>query len=146
MTEPAKPATPFGLAGICVGGLALILTLVHFWIGPLAPEPSLEEAVTDAARSIKDAAVAAWKGEEVEAERRSGFNIDKGLDAVSVALAGVAMVLGILGFARREPLRAPLSAVFLGVCALALEFAFWAFGALLIAAVVLFVSSLLGLG
>lgn len=146
MTETPRPSSPCGQVGIIVGGLALVLTLVHFWIGPLAPEPSLEETVSEAARSIKDAAVAAWKGEEVETERRSGFDADKGLDALSVGLAGIAMVLGILGFARREPLRAPLGAVFLGLSALALEFAVWAFGALLIAAVVLFVSSLLGFG
>ncbi len=138
--------TTFGLAGIAVGGLALVLTLVHFWIGPLQPEPSLEETVTDAARSIKSAAVAAWTGEEVEEASRSGVSIDKIIDGVSVGLAGVAMVLAVVGFARREPLRAAFGAALLGGLTLTFEFAAWFFGAAILAIVALFVMSLLGFG
>jgi len=136
----------FSLAGIAVGGLALVLTLVHFWVGPLQPEPSLEETVTDAARSIKSAAVAAWKGEEVEEARSSVMSIDKVIDGVTVGLAGIAMVLAVMGFAKREPLRGAFGAALLGGLALTLEFAVWAFGAAVLAIIALFIMSLLGFG
>ena len=61
--EPKKATTSF--IGIGVGAVALLLALVHFWAGPFSPQPSLEQTVAEKAVSIRDATIAALKGETV---------------------------------------------------------------------------------
>ncbi len=142
-TERKPPA--IGMIGILVGGLALLLALIHAWAGPFAPEATLEETVTDAARSIRDAAVAAWKGEDAPEAAPSGRDIDDWIDTATVALGGLALVLGVAAFARRESWRGVLGAAFLGMLAVGFEFVGAAIGAVVAAMIVLFVLSQLGL-
>ena len=65
---------------------------------------------------------------------------------LTYGIAGIALVLAVLGFARKEPLRAAFGALVLGGATLALEFAGWAFGAVALAILVVFVLSQLGIG
>jgi hypothetical protein len=41
---------------------------VHFWGGPFTPQPSLETSVAEKAVAIRDATLAALKGEEPKPE------------------------------------------------------------------------------
>lgn len=98
MMEFVKMLIFFGLVGICVGGLVMVLIFVYFWVGLFVLELLFEEVVIDVVCLIKDVVVVVWKGEEVELECKSGFNIDKGFDVVFVGLVGVVIVFGVLGF------------------------------------------------
>ena len=62
-----KQSSVFGFTGIGLGAIALLLAVVHFWAGPFSPQPTLEQTVAEKAVSIKNATIAALKGEEPRA-------------------------------------------------------------------------------
>jgi hypothetical protein len=136
-----------GFIGIAVGAIALIVAIVHFWIGPVSPQPRLETTVAEKAVAIRDATVAALKGEEVE-EKTSPSNID--LDQVvriaTSVLGGLALILGVVSFANREPMRVGGGAAFLGGVAIAFQFAVIALGAIFLAILIAAVIAQIDLG
>jgi hypothetical protein len=120
--------------GIGIGAIALLMAIVHFWGGPFSPRPSLETTVAEKAVAIRNATIAALKGEEAERKTRpSDMDLDKALQVTAGTLGGLAMILGVIAFARGEPLRAAGGGVFLGAAALAFQFAVIAIGAIVIA-------------
>jgi cation transporter-like permease len=117
-----KP-THFGMAGIALGGIALILALVHFWAGPFAPQPTIETTVAEKAASIRAAAVSALKGEEPVRETFiRKWDADTWADVATAVVGGFAMILGVLAFAKHEPVRVAGGAAALGVSAIAFQF------------------------
>ena len=135
-----KRSSPIGFFGIAVGAIALLMAIVHFWAGPFAPQPSLETTVAEKAVAIKNATVAALKGEKQDKKvLPSDIDLDQGLSILNGVLGGSAIILGVVGFARGEPLRVGASAAVLGGSAVAFQFAVVAVaaivGAILIAAV-----------
>jgi hypothetical protein len=134
-------------AGIAVGSFALLLALVHFWAGPFSPQPSLEKVVADKADAIRDATIAAMKGEKVEAEvATSKMDLDQVLNLAAAVLGGLAIILGVIGFAKREPLRVAGGAAVLGAGAIAFQFAAVALAAIILAILIAAVISQLGIG
>jgi hypothetical protein len=135
-----------GFIGIAIGAIALLAAIIHFWMGPFSPQPSLERTVAEKAVAIKNATIAVLKGEEIE-EKVSPRNID--LDhaariATSV-LGGLAVILGVVSFAKREPLRVGGGAALLGGAAIAFQFAVIALGAIVLAILIGTVISQIGI-
>lgn len=137
----------FGFTGIAFGAIALIVALVHFWAGPFSPQPTLEQTVAERAVSIRDSTIAALRGEEVSsAQEPTKVNLDRILELAVPILGGIAIILGVVGFALKEPLRVAGGAAFLGASGIAFQFAALALGAIVVAILVAAVISQLGFG
>ena len=146
MTEKTVPRISLG--GIAVGGIALLVAVVHFWAGPFAPQKSVERTVAETAVAIRDATVAALKGEEIQdrAPDSNSFDIDRTLMLSASVLGGIALILAVVGFAMGEPARAAGGAAILGAGAIAFQFAVVALGAIILAILVAAVIGELGFG
>lgn len=112
--QPVQPV--LGWAGFAAGAAALFLALAIFWAGPFGAEPepvsapSVFERVSEAARSVLG-------GEGAEAEvppPQPARDVDALARTAVAGLGGLAVVLGLAGFARREPRRPAFTAVTLG--------------------------------
>ncbi len=113
----------FGTCGIIIGGLALMLALIHFWAGPFSPQPSLESIVAEKAASIRQATIDALKGKKADSEPvKNDFNTDKITHIVTAVLGGLAFILAALSFSNHESKRAAGGAAALGISAIAFQF------------------------
>jgi len=135
-----------GWIGITVGSVALLMAIVHFWMGPISPQPSVEKTVAEKAVAIKNATIAALKGEDVE-EKAAPRSIDpdEALRTATSVLGGLALILGVVSFANKEPLRIGGGAAFLGGAAIAFQFAVIALGAIVLAILIGAVISQIGI-
>jgi hypothetical protein len=131
--------------GICIGAVALLLALVHFWAGPFSPQPTFEQTVAEKAVSIKEATIAAIKGEDPVKVERENMDTDETLRLVVAVLGGLAIILGVFGYAKNEPLRAAGGAAVLGGGAIAFQFAVIALGAIVVAILIAAVLSQIGI-
>ena len=124
----------YSFIGIGVGSIALILALFHFWAGPFSPQPTLEDIVAEKAVAIKKATIAAMKGREIEkSPQEFTMDTDKALSIATALLGGIAIILGVFGYARKEPMRVAGGAAVLGGSAIAFQFAALALGAIVVA-------------
>lgn len=140
----AAEKSTFGFIGIGVGAIAFMLALVHFWAGPFSPPPvSLEQTVAEKAVAIRDATIAALKGEEVTPPEPApvSYDLDRIASIATATLGGLAVILAVIGIALKEPVRVAGGAAALGVGAIAFQFAVMALGVLL---VVVLIGSVLG--
>ena len=140
-----EKSSKFGFIGIAIGAAALLLALVHFWAGPFSPQPTLEQTVAEKAVSIKEATIAALKGEEPVKVKRKGMDADEILRLVTAILGGLAIIIGVFGYAKKEPLRVAGGAAVLGSVAIAFQFAAVALGAIVVAILVGAVLSQIGI-
>ncbi len=109
--------------GIALGSAGLLLALVSFWAGPFSPQPSIETTVGEKVASIRSAALDALKGKEVEKKFVDpSWDLDKTIQVVTALLGGLAVVLGVAGYAKSEPKRIAGGAAALGVSAIAFQF------------------------
>jgi hypothetical protein len=123
--------------GIAFGAVALLLAIVHFWAGPFSPQPTLEQTVAEKAVSIKEATIAALKGEEPTAPaKQSKLDMDNMASLATAVLGGLALILGVVGYATKEPLRVAGGAAVLGGLAIAFQFAVLALGAIVLAVLI----------
>ena len=137
----------FGVFGIALGAVALLLALLHFWAGPFSPQPSLETIVAEKAASIRSAALDALKGKEPIKETVAiKWNFDKVTEVVAALLGGLALIMAVVGFANKEPGRVVGGAVALGVSAIAFQFIAMYAMALLVVLLICVVLSGLGVG
>jgi hypothetical protein len=136
-----------GFLGIGIGAMALLMAIVHFWAGPFAPQPSLERTVAEKAVAIRNATIAALKGEEIEEQTSSQrvIGLDEGLRTATGVLGGLAIILGVVGFAKRESPRVAGGAAVLGGAAIAFQFAILALGAIVLAILIAAVISQIGI-
>ncbi|MEQ8428706.1 MAG: hypothetical protein RLT87_02885 [Gammaproteobacteria bacterium] len=141
-----KNKSLFSFIGIGLGSLALLMALFHFYAGPLSPQPAIEDTVAEKAVAIRDATIAALKGEEKKKETVavSSVDLDKVMSITTAMFGGLAIILGVIGFVRHEPLRAATGAAVLGGSAIAFQFLAIALG--LIALVILIAVTLSQLG
>jgi hypothetical protein len=135
-----------GFIGIGVGAVALLLGMIHFWAGPFSPQPSLEKTVAQKAVAIKNATIAALKGEEIE-DKASGkrIDLDQGIRIATNVMGSLAIIFGVIGFAKSESLRVAGGAAVLGGLALAFQFAILALGAIVLAILIAAVISQIGI-
>lgn len=141
-----ESSSKFGFTGIAIGAIALLFAVVHFWAGPFSPQPTLEQTVAEKAVSIKEATIAALKGEApIAPEKRSKMNTDEVVSLTTAILGGLAIILGVFGYAKKEPLRVAGGAAVLGGGAIAFQFAVIALGAIVFAILVAAVLSQIGI-
>ena len=141
-----KERSTTGFIGIAVGSIALMMAIVHFWMGPLSPQPSVERTVAERAVAIKNATIAALKGESIKKEAPpKNFDLDQGVRIATSVLGGLAVILGVVSFAKREPVRVGGGAAFLGGAAIAFQFAVIALGAIVLAVLIGAVISQIGI-
>jgi hypothetical protein len=135
-----------GFLGIGIGSIALLMAIVHFWAGPFSPQPSLEKTVAEKTVAIKNATIAALKGEEIQ-EKSSSLRIgfDQGLRIATGVMGGLAIIFGVIGFAKRESSRVAGGAAVLGGTAIAFQFAVVALGAIVLAILIAAVISQIGI-
>jgi len=135
----------FGIIGIVIGSIALLLSLIHFWAGPFSPKPTIESVVAEKTASIRKAAIDALKGKKPEKKTFvSKWDADKGTDVITALFGGIAIILGVIGFAKREPNRVAGGATALGISAVAFQFI--AMYAMAMLVVLLICAALSGLG
>lgn len=135
------------MIGIGIGSIALLLALLHFYAGPFTPQPSLQDTVADTAVAIRDATVAALRGEEREKSLITAeYDLDRIVQILISVLGGCAVILGVVGFASRESTRAAVGAFVLGSFAIGFQFLGIALGAILLVILVAAVLSQLGFG
>lgn len=143
MTEEGST---IGFIGIAIGAVALLVAVVHFWAGPFSPQPSLEKTVAEKAVAIKNATIAALRGKEIEEEPiRRKVDLDQVVRIATSALGALAIILGVVSFAKREPWRVGGGAAVLGGAAVAFQFAVIALGAIVIAMLIGSVLSQIGI-
>ena len=140
-----KKNSKLSFLGIGCGAAALLLALFHFYAGSFSPQPALEDTVAEKAVAIRDATVAALKGEKTEKKAvTSEMDLDKVMQTATALLGGLAIILGVVGYARHEPLRAAGGAAILGGGAIAFQFAVIAIGAIVFAILIAAVLSQTG--
>lgn len=141
----AESRATWSFIGIAIGALALLMVLIHFWAGPFVSQPTLEEVVAKKAVAIRNATISALKGEDAPRQQERGaIDLDRAIAIAAATLGGVAIVLGVVGFATKEPLRVAGGAVVLGAGAIAFQFAALAIGAIVVAILIAAVLSQLG--
>lgn len=142
-----KSKSTLSFVGIGIGAIALLLALTHFWGGPFSPQLTLEQTVAEKAVAIKRATISALKGEEPESLKQVViYDADKVLGITTAVLGGLAIILGVVGFASKEPARAAGGAVVLGGGAIAFQFSALALGMIVVAIVVAAVLSTFDFG
>lgn len=136
MTATARTGSTYGIAAVVLGFLAFAAVIGHFFAGPFDPPPPMEISIAEKAADIRDATVAALKGEEYEAKsRQRPRTLDDYLTYALMALAGLAILMGVIGFIRRESLRPSFAGASLGGLAIAFQVATMLFIAFLCAIV-----------
>ena len=116
------------------GFVAFAAVVGHFFAGPIDPPPPVEVSIAEKAASIRDATVAALKGEDYEAESRvRPRTLDDYLTYTLMALAVLAILMSVVGFVRHERLRPSVAGAALGGLAIAFQFAIVVFVGLLFA-------------
>lgn len=134
MTQSTRVAPTYGMAAVVLGFLSFAAVIGHFFAGPLDPPPPMEVSIAEKAAEIRDATVAALKGEEYAAEfQRRPKTLDDYLTFAFMALAGLAILAGVIGFIRRESLRPAFAGAALGGLAIAFQVATMLFIAFLCA-------------
>lgn len=128
----AMARSTIGLWSIALGFLAFMGVVGHFFVGPIDPPPPLEVSIAEQAVKIRDATVAALKGEDYQPEVKvRARSLDDYLTYTFIALAGLAILLAIIGFVQREPWRAVAAGGVLGLMAITFQFVMILFFALL---------------
>ncbi len=106
----AQRTLSFGISAMIAATLALFISVAHLSMGPFEKHPPVEQTIAETAVKIKEAAKRALSGEPapppVQVEE-SKFDLDVFTQAMSLAIAGIAMILGITALIRREKQQAP---------------------------------------
>lgn len=114
----------YAFAGIVFGAIALLLAVVHFWAGPFSGADPLEQTVATRIEGVRDAAIAALRGEEHRNDpgMLAGIDLDRTARIAAAVMAALAIVLAVVGFARGETRRAAGGALLLGGIALTFQY------------------------
>jgi len=101
----------YGWIGFLCGALALGISVVHFYTGPLVKEPTLTEATAEKIMSFKQKALSVFKKRPKQTttnkkDKNSHWNLDQKLDLSAVILGVFALIFATVGFIRHENVRA----------------------------------------
>jgi len=122
----------YGWVGFLCGALALGISILHFYTGPLVKEPTLKESAIETVVGIKQKAANMFKRQESSKSEENGipekhkYNLDQKLDFASVVLGLLALVFASIAFIRHENIRASGMAGAFGVGAILFQFINWA--------------------
>ncbi len=132
MEATVQNKSTFGIMAIVFGFIAFGGVIGHFFMGPIDPPPPIEFSIAEKAASIRDATVAALRGEDVAAEpalrqRTKDDYLTFGL----LGLAGLSILMALIGLVKQERLRVLVAGAGLGGLAIAFQVATVVFFALL---------------
>ncbi len=132
MVENSPKSPTFGILAVALGFLAFAAVVGHFFAGPFDPPPPVEVSIAEKAADIRDATVAALKGEEYEAKSQvRQRTLDDYLTYSIMGVAAIAILMGVIGFVRHESLRPSIAGAALGGLAITFQVAVMLFFALL---------------
>lgn len=132
------------MIGLALGAIALLVAATHFALGPIEPGPGFEVVAARSARAIREAVVAAAKGERqsvTQVQTRQRIGPDDLVRAGATVMGAMAMIAGVIGFVRREDRRSCAAAVVLGGAAVAFHVAMVAIGVM---AMILLIGTIIG--
>lgn len=118
--QSARRKSPWGLAGVVVGCVALAAAFLSPWLAEaIDPSPPLEVVVADKAVKIRDAVKAKLAGEKYVPERpvRAGAVLPPVVIAAGLVGAG----LGLVSLFKRETRMFSASAMTIGVSAVIVQ-------------------------
>ena len=124
MTELAHPTAPtpvLSYTGFALGGMALIMVIVHFFAGPFAPQQDLSVSLGELASDITKSAFRDFFGMAQPGAEPLPWDIDRILKAATGVAAALAILLGCAALLRHENRRAAIFAASLGVSAIAIQ-------------------------
>lgn len=128
----AAENSTFGMLAVALGFLAFAGAVGHFFAGPFDQPPPVEVSIAEKAVSIRDATVAALKGEDFEAEPNvRPRNLDDYLVYSLIAAAVAAILMSVIAFIKQERLRPAIAGAALGGLAITFQFVVVVFFALL---------------
>ena len=134
VNEQVEKKATFGIIAVILGFTAFAAVVAHFFAGPIDPPPPIETSIAEKAVEIRDATVAALKGEEYEAEPEvRPKTLDDYLTLGLVGLAALAILMAVIGFIQHERLRPSIAGAALGGLAITFQFAVVLFMGLLFA-------------
>lgn len=91
----------FGSLGLLLGGIALLMGLIHYSMGPFsAPAPTVEKVIAEKIIAVKKGIIAGLKGEEPQAAVVASRSVD--IDNSGIALAVVALLCAFIAGMRKE--------------------------------------------
>jgi hypothetical protein len=132
MTDNPQRTASFGIMAVALGFLSFAAVIAHFFAGPVDPPPPIELSIADKAASIRDATVAALKGEDYEAQRVvQPKTMDDYITYAAIGVAVTAILMAVIGFVRHESLRPNIAGAALGALAIAFQVAMMMFFAAL---------------
>jgi len=135
---PSQPIA--GFIGLGMGAAALLMVLVHFWAGPFATQQRVAVTVGEIAADMRQAAVRKLKGLPQPKPVSVPWDSDSIMKLVAALLAGMAIIVGVVGLVRHEVWRPAAGGITLGVGAIAFQVFTWAIlvvaGALIIVAII----------
>ncbi len=135
-TEKIAENSVFGMTAVVLGFLAFAAVVGHFFAGPIDPPPPVEVSIAEKAVNIRDATVAALKGEEYRAPSSTRpSTLDDYLTLSFIGLAVAAILMSVIGFIRQERWRPSVAGAVLGGLAITFQFAVAVFFGLLCALV-----------
>lgn len=112
----------YSRVGMLLGAVALLAAVVLPFAGPLERRPSVGEAVAGRVATLRDRTVAAIQGRPAPpAPAQSAWDADRIARTATSGLGAAAIILGVIGFVRREDRRAALAAIGLGAGAIAFQ-------------------------
>ncbi|PIE57135.1 MAG: hypothetical protein CSA34_00535 [Desulfobulbus propionicus] len=135
-----------GLLGVLFGLIAFGTALFHYWAGPFATYPSLEETVAQKAVSIRDRVIVKIKGDKaVNMAPARSYSADDLIDIGTISAGFVAIALAVISFIKREDKRASSCAALLGISTIGFQLINIALGMIFIAIILAAVLGSLGL-
>ena len=113
-----------GFSAMILGATALMVVILHFWTGPLAPQKSVERTIAEIAVNISREVARVVRDKPAVTKPRA-WNIDDTIRLAGAALAALALILAAVGFVRREDFRRAVMGASLGGGAIAFQFVTW---------------------
>ncbi|VAX07848.1 hypothetical protein MNBD_ALPHA03-1971 [hydrothermal vent metagenome] len=146
--EMSLPRPVAGYFGIVFGAAALLLVMAHFWAGPFAPQQRTTVSIGEFAAEIQKSAKRRLAGGPRQERKIRPWTIDRTLKVVVSVLAGLALILGVVGFVRKEAGRPAIGAVTLGVAAIGFQLFTWVvlavLGTMIVVAILANIGDILG--
>ena len=113
----------YGIAGVCIGIMALFLAFVMFWADPFTVESSIEADLTEKVSSVKETVTSLLTGTEAKKETfKDKVDMNMVVNSIISLLSVLAILLSVFSFIAKEPIRITLSAAALGMAAVVFHF------------------------
>ncbi len=125
MAIASAPPSAAGLVSFAAGAIALLIVLAHFWAGPLAPQQRASVTVGQFAAEMRQAAKRQLHDQPQPAPVAAPWNIDRAAKLAASVFAGLAVIAGAAGLARKEPWRPAAAGAVLGASAIVIQMFIW---------------------